>query len=663
VAGVARPRPPPASRPGTRENAGALTTKARERTSIGAGAALTIGALGVVFGDIGTSPLYSVQTVFLRDADRPVPIEPDAIYGVISLVFWAITLIVTIKYVALIMRADNDGEGGIMALIALLMRLRVARGRRRIFAALAALGIFGAALFFGDSIITPAISVLSAVEGLEIVEPSLHELVVPISAAILIVLFMAQRLGTGVVGRLFGPVMALWFGTLAAFGLNEIVRHPEVVKALSPVWGARFFADDGLTAFLALGGVVLAITGAEALYADMGHFGRAPIRRAWFFLVFPALTINYLGQAALLVHTPAAASNPFYLLIPHWARLPMVFLATAATIIASQAVISGAFSVTRQAVRLGYLPRLRVEHTSLHEGQIYVPFVNWALLVAVLVVVFAFEKSTKLASAYGIAVTGTITITGLLFFVVARVRWNWPLWLVVAAASFFGIIDLAFLGANLTKVLTGGWLPLLVAAAISTVLFTWQKGRGMVTRKREKLEGPLKKFVAQLHESDPPVHRVPGTAVFLNRGDRTTPLAMRANVEFNHTLHEHVIVLSIETEPVPYVSDRRRLKLSDLGFSDDGISHVTARFGFQETPNVPAVLLEAEERGGLERPLDIAQASYFVSKLDLVIGDSRGLSPWRKRLFLATAGLAADPVEYFRLPRDRTVLLGSACEV
>jgi KUP system potassium uptake protein len=529
--------------------------------------------------------------------------------------------------------------------------------------ALAALGIFGAALFFGDSIITPAISVLSAVEGLEIVAPSLHELVVPISAAILIVLFMVQRLGTAVVGRFFGPVMALWFATIAALGLNEVVRHPDVLRALSPVYGARFFADDGLTAFLALGGVVLAITGAEALYADMGHFGRPPIRRSWFLVVFPALTLNYLGQGALLVRHHGAVSNPFYLLAPHWARLPLVFLATLATIIASQAVISGAYSVTRQAVRLGYLPRLRVEHTSLHEGQIYVPFVNWSLLIAVLVVVFAFEKSTKLASAYGIAVTGTITITGLLFFVVARARWHWPLWLVLTLASLFGIVDLAFLGANLTKVLTGGWLPLLVAAAISTVLFTWQKGRGIVTRRREKLEGPLKKFVSALHEADPPVFRVPGTAVFLNRGDRTTPLAMRANVEHNHTLHEHVIVLSIETDPVPYVTDRRRLKVSDLGFADDGISHVTARFGFQEAPNVPAVLLEAEKRGSLERPLDIAQASYFVSKLDLVAGDARDLSPWRKRLFLATAGLAADPVEYFALPRERTVLMGSACEV
>jgi KUP system potassium uptake protein len=655
VAGAARPRPPP-----SRQNGGALASAAH-RTSTGA-AALTLGALGVVFGDIGTSPLYAVQTVFLADAARPVPVQPDEVYGVISLVFWAITIIVSVNYVALIMRADNDGEGGIMALIALLLRLRVGKGRRKVFLALAALGIFGASLFFGDSIITPAISVLSAVEGLEVVEPSMGEFVVPIAAAILIVLFAVQRLGTAVVGRLFGPVMIVWFATLAAFGINGIADHPGILRALSPVYGARFFADDGLTAFLALGGVVLAVTGAEALYADMGHFGRAPIRRAWFFAVFPALTLNYLGQGALLVDDAGAAGNPFFLLIPHWARLPMVFLATLATIIASQAVISGAFSVTRQAVRLGYLPRLRVTHTSLHEGQIYVPFVNWALLTAVLVVVFAFQHSTKLASAYGIAVTGTIAITTLLFFVVARVRFHWPLWLVIATGALFEVVDLAFLGANLTKIHTGGWLPLLVAAAISTVLFTWQKGRGMVTRNRARLEGPLKRFVAKLHAKDPPVVRVPGTAVFLHRGDRTTPLAMRANVERNHILHEHVVILSIDNVPVPYVAEGRRLKISDLGFSDDGISHVTARFGFQEVPNVPEVLRQADERG-LETRLTLDDTSYFVSKIDLVATDAPGLSRWRKRLFLATTALASDPVDYFALPRERTVLMGSQLEI
>jgi KUP system potassium uptake protein len=602
-----------------------------------------------------------VQTVFLADAARPVAVHADEIYGVISLVVWTITVIVSVKYVALIMRADNDGEGGIMALIALLLRLHVGGGRKAVLA-LAALGIVGASLFFGDSIITPAISVLSAVEGLEIVQPSLSEIVVPVAAAILIALFAAQRLGTAVVGRVFGPVMAIWFAALAALGINGIAHHPGILRALSPVYGVRFFADDGLTAFLALGGVVLAVTGAEALYADMGHFGRSPIRRAWFFVVFPALALNYLGQGALLVDDPGAATSPFFLLVPHWARLPMVFLATLATIIASQAVISGAFSVTRQAVGLGYLPRLRIVHTSEREGQIYVPFVNWTLLFAVLVVVFAFEHSSKLASAYGIAVTGTITITTLLFFVVARARWRWPLWLIVTAGGAFLVIDVSFLAANLTKIVSGGWLPLLVAAGVSTVLFTWQKGRRIVTRNREQLEGPLRDFVAELHAMNPPVQRVHGTAVFLNRGDRTTPLAMRANVEHNHTLHKHVVIVSIETLPVPHVPGEQRLKISDLGFRDDGISHVTARFGFHETPNVPEVLRQTDEHG-LEAPLDLSDVSYFLSKIELRATPAPGLSRWRKRLFLATARLATDPVEYFVLPRERTVLMGSQCDV
>jgi KUP system potassium uptake protein len=411
--------------------------------------ALALGALGVVFGDIGTSPLYAIQTVFSADASRPVGLHSDAVYGVISLVFWAVVIVVTLKYVVFVMRADNDGEGGIMALIALVID-RAGQMNARRLAGLVAVGIFGASLFFGDSMITPAISVLSAVEGLEVVQPSLEHLVVPISAAILIGLFAIQARGTAAVGRLFGPVMVVWFTVLAVLGVHGIAGHPGILRALSPTYGVRFFLDDGLTAFLALGGVVLAVTGAEALYADMGHFGRAPIRRAWLLVVFPALTLNYLGQGALILEHPSGASNPFYLLVPHWARVPMIFLACFATIIASQAVISGAFSVTRQAVQLGYLPRLRILHTSQEAvGQVYVPFVNWALLAAVLVLVFAFERSTKLASAYGIAVTGTITITLVLFLVLARLRGQWRLWQIGLAAAVFGVVDLAFLGANL----------------------------------------------------------------------------------------------------------------------------------------------------------------------------------------------------------------------
>jgi KUP system potassium uptake protein len=624
--------------------------------------ALAVGALGVVFGDIGTSPLYAIQTVFSIGAERPVGVEPDAVYGVISLVFWAIVIVVTLKYVVFVMRADNDGEGGIMALIALVLnRAKPARGRS--LTALVALGIFGASLFFGDSIITPAISVLSAVEGVEVVEPSLAHLVVPIAAAILIGLFAMQSRGTAAVGRLFGPVMLVWFTVLAALGVHGIAGHPAILKALSPTYGAQFFADDGLTAFLALGGVVLAVTGAEALYADMGHFGRGPIRRAWLLGVFPALTLNYLGQGALIVEDPGGAANPFYMLVPHWARMPMIALACAATVIASQAVISGAFSVTRQAVQLGYLPRLRILQTSSHAaGQIYVPFVNWSLLAAVLILVFAFERSGKLASAYGIAVTGTITITLVLFLVLTRLEGRWRLWQIALAGGLFGVVDLAFLGANLDKLLTGGWLPIVVGVGIFVVLSTWQQGRQIVTRNREREEGSLAGFVELLRVCQPAVVRVPGTAVFLNRGTRTTPLAMRENVDHNHTLHETAVIISIETVTVPYVPDDERLTISDLAYPDDGISLVVGRYGFQQQPDVPALLREAAA-AGLESHVDLDDVTYFLSKIEIVQGSGPEMPAWRKRIFLATAHLAVDAVDYFQLPRHATVLLGSAIEI
>jgi KUP system potassium uptake protein len=622
--------------------------------------ALVVGALGVVFGDIGTSPLYAIQTVFSRDADRPVPVNPEAVYGVISLVFWAVVIVVTLKYVVFVMRADNDGEGGIMALIALLVRRAAAQ--RMALGALIAVGIFGASLFFGDAMITPAISVLSAVEGLEVVQPSLAHLVVPIAAAILVGLFLVQRRGTATVGRWFGPVMLVWFAILAVLGIHGIVDHPSILRALSPTYGARFFLDDGLTAFLALGGVVLAVTGAEALYADMGHFGRGPIRSAWMFAVFPALTLNYLGQGALILEDPAGIANPFYLLVPHWARVPMIFLACAATIIASQAVISGAFSVTRQAVQLGYLPRLRILHTSHEHGQIYVPFVNWALLFAVLILVFAFESSSKLAAAYGIAVTGTITATLTLFLVLQRLEGRWRAWQIALAATVFGVVDIAFLGANLVKVFRGGWLPILIGVGIYTVFATWHQGRRIVTRNREREEGSLADFIEILRICQPPVQRVSGTAVFLNRGTRTTPLAMRENVDHNHTLHRTAIILSIENLPVPYVADGERITVSELGYPDDGISLVVARYGFQERPDVPGIVARVAD-AGLETPVDLDDVTYFLSKIEIVQTDAAGMAPWRKRLFLATAHIAADAVDYFQLPRRRTVLLGSAIEI
>jgi KUP system potassium uptake protein len=625
------------------------------------GAALTIGALGVVFGDIGTSPLYAVQTVFHEDAARPVEVARAEIYGTISLIFWAITLIVTLKYVLFILRADNDGEGGLMSLIALLRRV-AGKGSAGSVALLSVLGIFGASLFFGDSMITPAISVLSAVEGMQVVEPSLDHLVVPLSAAILVGLFMIQRLGTEVVGKLFGPVMLLWFLALAVAGVHGISDHPDAIKGLSPTYALEFLADQPLTAFLALGGVVLAVTGAEAIYADLGHFGRSPIRRAWLLVAFPALTLNYLGQGALLVEDPSGASNPFFLLVPHWARIPMVVLACAATVIASQAVISGAFSVTRQAVQLGYLPRLRILHTSRHEGQIYVPFVNWALFAAVMVLVFAFERSEKLAAAYGIAVTGTITITLTLFLSYMHASGRWRRWQIALAAAVFGTVDIVFLGANLAKLFSGGWLPLVVGVGIFVVLDTWQRGRVIVTANRARAEGKLADFIELLRITQPPVQRVPGTAVFLNRGTKTTPLAMRENVEHNHTLHESSVIISIDTLPVPYVPAEERLTIDALHHDDDGISLVVARLGFQEQPDVPAILRQAIEEG-LESRCDLDDVTYFLSKIEIVMTDNPGLAPWRKRLFMATAHIASDAVDYFGLPRRRTVLLGSAIEI
>jgi KUP system potassium uptake protein len=626
-------------------------------------AALVVGALGVVFGDIGTSPLYTVQTVFNPSDPHPVAATTDFVYGVISLIFWSVTIIVTLLYVLLVMRADNDGEGGIMALITLIRRRRLPGGARTKLV-LAALGIFGASLFFGDSMITPAISVLSAVEGLEVVSPSLDHLIVPITAAIIVVLFASQRLGTAAVGRLFGPVMIVWFVVIGACGVSGIADHPEILRALSPTYALGFMTDHFSTAFFALAAVVLAITGAEALYADMGHFGRGPITRAWLLLVFPACILSYMGQGALILEDPRAnIASPFFLLVPEWGRLPMVFLATAATVIASQAVITGAFSVAHQAVQLGYLPRLRITHTSAEAvGQIYVPWINWALMVSVLTLVFAFQTSAALAFAFGMAVTATITITTLLFFYIARHRWRTPLWLVLLGGGAFLTVELLFLAANLTKLAHGAWLPLLIGVSVFTVMTTWQRGRQLVTAQRKREEGSLRAFVDELYARRPPVQRVPGTAVFLNRAKTTTPLAMRANVEHNHILHEHVVILTIETRPVPHVARGERVAIDDLGYSDDGITHVEARFGYMDEPYVPGVLRLAVA-AGIECPLEVDEASYFLSTIELRVGDAPGMTRWRKRLFVATSHITADAAEYFGLPRERTVIMGSQIEV
>jgi KUP system potassium uptake protein len=619
-------------------------------------AALTLAALGVVFGDIGTSPLYALQAVFTAD-NHAVHTTPGEVYGVISLVFWSITMIVSVKYVTFIMRADNGGEGGIMALTALLDGARLRS--RKLKLTLVMLGILGASLFYGDGAITPAISVLSAVEGLKVAAPSLGSLVLPVTVAVLTMLFAIQRFGTTVVGGLFGPVMAIWFGVLAVTGVAEVAQHPGVIRALSPSYGVQFFLDHGAVAFIALGSVVLAVTGAEALYADMGHFGRPPIRRAWFLLVFPALTFNYLAQGSLILHDPGAIRNPFFLLFPGWAQIPMVLLATVATVIASQAVISGAFSVTRQAVQLGFLPRLTIRHTSAREiGQIYVPAINLGLFVAVVAIVVGFGSSVALASAYGVAVTGTFILNTILFLAVARLLWHTRKRLIALGAAVFLTIEVAFFAANLTKVVHGGWLPLVIALAAFTLLTTWRRGRDIVTANRTEEEGPLRDFIDQLDARRFRVARVPGVAVFLNANQRTTPLAMRANVEHNHVLHQRVIIVTVENERVPHISGADRVVSDHLGRPDDGITGLIARFGFQDEPDIPATLRLAAERNLLEGEIDLDEVSYFLSQITIVPCAAPGLSTWRKKLFLNMAHNAANPAVYFRLPDDRTVTIG-----
>jgi KUP system potassium uptake protein len=623
--------------------------------------ALVIGALGVVFGDIGTSPIYTLQTVFSPGDPHPVAVSTDTVFGVVSLVFWSVMIIVTVTYVLLAMRADNDGEGGIMALITLLRRWTGQRGRRTALF-LAGVGIFGAALFLGDSMITPAISVLSAVQGLEVVKPSLASLEVPISAVILVLLFLVQRRGTAAVGRVFGPIMILWFLAISATGIGGITHDPKILLALSPTYALGFLGGHFGIAFFALAAVVLGVTGAEALYADMGHFGRRSITRAWLFLVFPACVLSYFGQGALILQNPANIRSPFFLLVPGWGQLLMVLLATAATVIASQAVITGAFSVASQAVQLGYLPRLRIAHTSESTaGQIYVPWINWLLMVSVLTLVFAFRTSEALAFAFGMAVTGTITITTVLFFFIARAKWGAPWWLVGIGATVLLAVDLLFVAANLTKFVHGAWLPLLIGLTAFTIMATWQRGRQIVTAERNRREGSLREFIGELMTRKGWTKRVPGTAVFLNRGE-SAPLALRANVEYNHVRHEHVIVMTIETEPVPRVPVANRLDIDDLGYGDDGITHVTARFGYMESPDVPGTL-RLLDPATTEGPIEVDDATYFLSTIGLRRGPEPTMALWRKRLFIATAHITTDAAEYFNLPRDRTIIMGSTIDV
>jgi KUP system potassium uptake protein len=619
---------------------------------------LVVGALGVVFGDIGTSPLYALKTVFTIDGGAVRPTTDD-VYGVISLMFWSITIVVSVKYVSVVMRADNEGEGGVMALIALVRRiLGDVRSRTR---AVVALGILGASLFYGDTLITPAISVLSAVEGVQIAAPGLSSLVLPIAGVILTVLFAGQRFGTGRVGALFGPVMLAWFALLAVAGLGQVVQHPHVLVGLLPTHAVSFVFAHPYIAFIAIGAVVLVITGAEALYADMGHFGRRPIAWAWFVVVLPALTLNYLGQAALILQDPASTENPFLLLMPGWARIPVVVLATAATVIASQAVISGAFSVTRQAIQLGFLPTLTVRQTSRQEGgQVYLPAVNAALFIGVLTLMLVFRSSERLATAYGIAVTGALLIDTVLLLVLARVGWGWSTPRLVLAGVAFGGLETLYLSGNLAKVLHGGWLPLLIALGVFTVMTTWQRGRQIVIRNRTALEGPLQAFVDELHEH--PVPRVPGAAVFPHPSKDTAPLALRANVRHNGVLHETVVVVSARPANVPVVAADRRVRIDDLGYDDDGIVHLALSYGFSEAPDIPAAL-DLARREGLLPDLDLGDVSYFLSRATLRHTSAPGMARWRKLLFIALAHNAANPSEYFGLPGDQTVVMGTHVDV
>ena len=607
----------------------------------------------MVFGDIGTSPLYSLQTVFSLEHNTVAATRQDVL-GEVSMVLWTITLIVSVKYTFLVMRADNDGEGGILALVHL---LREKLTSRRMLALTLGMGMVGAALFYGDSVITPAISVMSAIEGLTVINPTLGELVLPVSVAIITALFVLQRWGTEAVGRLFGPVMLAWFGVLAALGLPWILRRPDILAAISPLPALEFALDRPWIAFVALGAVVLTITGAEALYADMGHFGAGPIRRAWFALVFPALAINYLGQGALILSDPATVDNPFFHMAPLGTTLPLVALATAATVIASQAVISGAYSVSRQATRLGLLPRLAVKHTSKEEGgQIYIGSINWILYAGILVLIAAFGSSAALASAYGLAVTGTLLLTTLLFLVLARNVWHVAAWRIAVAVVLICLLEGVFLAANLTKVLHGGWIPLVLAVAVITVMQTWRRGIAEVKADRSRIELPLAEFLDAVRARHP--RRIPGVAVFPHPDATSTPLALRQLVDFADGLHEHIVIVSIRNENVPHIRHVERARVTHLGDPEDGVLHIDYRVGFNDSQDVPKALLWAQNKA-LDVDLDPEDARYFLSSLRVTRQDVASLRTWRKALFLWLYRSSANRTQVFHLPEERTVVLGA----
>jgi KUP system potassium uptake protein len=613
---------------------------------------LAVGAVGVVYGDIGTSPLYAFKEAF--GGAHHVPLNHDNVLGILSLIFWALFLIVTVKYVTFMMRADNRGEGGIMALLALVRRAVPLNSRTAW--ALTALGMFGAALFYGDGMITPAISVLSAVEGLEVATPLLRPYIIPITIVVLTGLFLFQQLGTGHVGNLFGPVMVVWFMVLALLGVVNVAHQPSVLTALNPIYALQFFQRDGWIGFLTLGAVFLAVTGAEALYADMGHFGKRPIRIAWLYLVFPSLVLNYLGQGALVLNQPSAIQNPFFHLGSDWTLYPMVALATVATVIASQAVISGAYSLTRQAIQLGYCPRLMIEHTSEREiGQVYLPWINWGLYFAVVGLVLGFGSSSNLAAAYGVAVTGTMIVTTVLAYFVVRRIWGWSVIRAMLIIGVFLLVDLSFFAANAVKVLDGGWFPLVVGAVVYTLLSTWKRGREVLFERLRPGAIALEPFIRSITEH-PPV-RVPGTAVFLTATLEGVPHALLHNLNHNKVLHERVVLLTVRAQDIPHVPDEQRVDVDPLGRE---FYRVTVHYGFKDEPDLPRAL-ELTRGKGLD--FNMMETSFFLSRQTLVPTQAPGMALWREKLFAAMSRNAASATVFFRIPANRVVELGTRIEL
>ncbi len=613
---------------------------------------LTLTALGVVYGDIGTSPLYAIRECFYGEFG--IPVSHANVLGVLSLILWSLILVISFKYLVFITRADNRGEGGILALMSLVAPARDARGKRALI--LVAMGIFGAALLYGDGMITPAISVLSAVEGLGVATTLFDPYIIPITIVILIGLFFFQSRGTASVGAIFGPITLVWFAVLAVLGVVSIAGHPAVLAAVSPTYAAVFFVRNGLPGFFVLGAVFLVVTGGEALYADMGHFGRRPIRLGWFAIVLPALLLNYFGQGALLLANPEAAHNPFYRMAPGWALYPLVALATLATIIASQAVISGSFSLTMQAIQLGYSPRLNIEHTSAEEiGQIYIPSINWILMLATIGLVLGFKSSTNLAAAYGVAVTTTMVITTLIFYVVARRLWNWSVLKAGSLCVFFLCFDLSFFGANLLKVTDGGWFPLLVAGIVFTVLMTWKRGRQILQGRLSAAAVPIDFFKRNVL-ADAPI-RVPGTAVFMTGNPNTTPPALLHHLQHTKVLHERIILLTVVTEEIPHVAPDDRLDVSDLG---DGFYVMTIHYGFMQDPNVPRELMRAKKFGFDYKPM---QTSFFLGRERLLATKKAGMAIWREHLFAFLSRNSQPATAFFHLPPNRIVELGMQVEL